>query len=399
MAGLKFMPTAGIGRGGCRVLLASATLAAALAGGCGPTPDYPPNLSFPSRTDRLVLKLPETPPTTPNEPGKIVEDLAKLDGLGGKTVEPLTLPADARATLDRHLKEAFGNPAAPTVADPETGALAQRLGLTNEILVEGGRLYRKQCLQCHNMSGDGRGTAAFSVPYPRDYRRGAFKFTSTGSAKPRRADLVRTITEGLPGTVMPPFATLPEGERDLLAAYVVYLSARGQTEFDTLAATLSPNPPADLSAFATGRSRAIYAEWEQAENAPPPAGVGPEPDDGGLESATHLEAVRRGYALFTAKADTACITCHAEFGRKPLLRYDVWGTVVRPANLVETTPFKGGKRPQDIFARVRGGIPAVGMPAHPEWTDRQAWDVVRFVQSAPYPVRLPEDVRAAVYPK
>jgi hypothetical protein len=39
------------------------------------------------------------------------------------------------------------------------------------------------------------------------------------------------------------------------------------------------------------------------------------------------------------------------------------------------------------------------MPAHgpPKYTERQVWDLVRFVTSAPYPVRLPPDVRAEVY--
>ncbi len=104
-------------------------------------------------------------------------------------------------------------------------------------------------------------------------------------------------------------------------------------------------------------------------------------------STTHEAAVKRGYELFTRKADNSCITCHAEFGRKPVLRYDVWGTVAKPADFSVTT-LKGGSRPEDVFARVRGGISAVGMPAHPELTDRQVWDLVRFVKSVPYPARV-----------
>lgn len=393
-------------RGGVVLTAAAAlTLAAVVApflllGGCGSKPDYPPNLSFPSRTDRLVLKAPEAPPPGPSEPGKIVEELARLDAAGGKTADPAALPAATRSALDKYLREAFGNPAAPTVAgDPEVSSAAGRLGLAGEALTEGGKLFRKQCLQCHNLTGDGRGPAGlWVVPYPRDFRRGVFKFTSTGDAKPRRSDLMRTLREGLPGTAMPSFGQLPEGERDLLARFAAYLAVRGQVEFDTLAALSGPNPPADAAVFATGRAKAVLGEWEKAENAPPPTGVVPEPADGEPGGAAHADAVRRGYALFTAKADNACVTCHGEFGRKPVLRYDVWGTVAKPANLTEGNALKGGKRPEDVFARVRGGIPAVGMPAHPELSDRQAWDLVRLVQSVPYPVRLPEDVRAAVYP-
>jgi mono/diheme cytochrome c family protein len=293
----------------------------------------------------------------------------------------------------------FGTPAAPTVTgDADASAAATRLGLTADELAEGSRLFRKQCLQCHNLTGDGRGTAAYSVPYPRDFRRGAFKFTSTGEIKPRRADIVRTVTEGLPGTVMPSFSKLEPHERDLLARFATFLAVRGQTEFETLAA-LAANESLDVAAFAAGRAKAILADWERAENTPPPAGISAEPADGEPRGAEHQAAVRRGFALFTAKVDNSCITCHADFGRKPALRYDVWGTVARPADLTDNRPLKGGKRAEDVFARVRGGIPAVGMPAHPEYSDRQVWDVVRFVQAAPYPDRLPEDVRAVVYPK
>jgi hypothetical protein len=38
------------------------------------------------------------------------------------------------------------------------------------------------------------------------------------------------------------------------------------------------------------------------------------------------------------------------------------------------------------------------MPAHPELTDRQVWDLVRFVKSVPYPRELPPEVLGAVYP-
>ena len=47
--------------------------------------------------------------------------------------------------------------------------------------------------------------------------RAMFKFTSTGDgAKPTRADLKRTIVQGIPGTAMPSFALLPDDEIDAL---------------------------------------------------------------------------------------------------------------------------------------------------------------------------------------
>lgn len=385
-----------VGRGRFRVAVVTALPAAALAlallpgcGGCGKAPEYPPNLTFPPRADRLVLKLPERPAPALNDPNKRNEEIAALDALGGKTADPSVAPAEARAKLDGFLKDTFGTPAAPTIAgEADTAA---RLKLSDAHLAEGSKLFRLKCQQCHNLIGDGQGISGKTLPFPRDYRQGQFKFvTSNESGKPRRADLVRTLKDGLKGTPMPSFALLQEGERDLLVGYVVYLAVRGQIEFEGLKA-LAEGQPHDL----VTRLRAILAEWEQAEAAPPlPA----EPEGEEAGSPKHAEAVRRGFTLFTAKADNSCISCHGEFGRKPVLRYEVWGTVAKPANLTDNT-LKGGSRPEDVFARVRFGIPPVGMPAHPKLTGREVWDLVRFVRSLPYPVQLPEDVRDAVYPK
>jgi mono/diheme cytochrome c family protein len=356
-------------------------------GGCGTSSEYPADFPFPARTDRLVLALPQQPAPGTNTAGKRDEEIAELDARGGRTADPAAIPADARASLDRYLADTFGTPADPN--DVSAG-----LKLTKAHLAEGARLYKRHCLDCHNIDGDGRGakSGTFQVPFPRDYRQGAFKFTSSGEGgKPRRADLLRTIHDGLRGTAMPAFALLQEGERDLMAGYVTYLSVRGQVEFESLRALLAgqPNDPAE-------RLNRIVGEWERAEAAPP---LPPEPSDGAPGSAQFSAAVRRGHELFVAKAENSCVGCHGDYGRQPVLRYDVWGTVAKPANLTEPH-LKGGARPEDVFARIRFGIPAVGMPAHPapKYTERDVWDLVRFVTAAPYRDRLPDDVRAAVYP-
>ena len=119
--------------------------------------------------------------------------------------------------------------------------------------------------------------------------------------------------------------------------------------------------------------------------------------DADKQAADYLASVRRGYELFTAPGQTACVTCHEDFGRKKTFRYDVWGTVVRPADLTAGT-YKGGNRPEDLASRIRFGIPPSGMPAHGAMTDAQVADLVRFVRALPYPRELPPDVRSKVYP-
>lgn len=401
------MAAAGASTGGGRRIAGRVVLALAAglaAPGCrGSKPDYPPDLTFPPRADRLVLRTPtDRPPTATGEPGKLDDELAGLDALGGRTADPTAIPAAHRQALDTFLADTFGTPAAPAIRGEEEAA--GRLGLTPERLAEGGKLYRRHCLQCHGLSGDGRGpTGLWIDPHPRDFRRGSFKFVSTGDGlKPRRADLVRTIRDGLKGTAMPAFALLPEGEQEQMAAFATYLSLRGQVEFQTLAAlaTTAENETdveADVAGFARGRLRHAFGEWERAEAAPqvpaPPAAD----DDAAKQAAEYLTSVRRGYELFTAPGATACAACHEDFGRKATYRYDVWGTVVRPAVLTQPV-YKGGNRPEDLAGRVRFGIGPSGMPAHAAMTDAQLTDVVRFVRALPYPRELPPDVRSKVYP-
>ena len=98
-------------------------------------------------------------------------------------------------------------------------------------------LYRKHCVHCHGVTGDGRGpTALFLNPYPRDYRQGVYKFKSTyNPAKPTDDDLHRVLSNGVPGTAMPSFALLPGSEVESLVEYVKYLSYRGQMETKLIA--------------------------------------------------------------------------------------------------------------------------------------------------------------------
>lgn len=93
-------------------------------------------------------------------------------------------------------------------------------------------LYRQLCASCHGETGQGRGLVAASQnPYPRDFRKGLFKYKVTSrNAKPLKSDLARTLRQGLPGTQMPKFDKLSEAQIDALVEYVVYLSIRGELE-------------------------------------------------------------------------------------------------------------------------------------------------------------------------
>ncbi len=88
------------------------------------------------------------------------------------------------------------------------------------------------CNTCHGITGEGRGLAAALLdPYPRDYRKGLFKFKSTPRGeKPTRADLARVIKHGIAGTAMKPLEKASDEDIEVLVDYVIYLSMRGEVE-------------------------------------------------------------------------------------------------------------------------------------------------------------------------
>lgn len=379
-------------------------LAAAGYIGCGGQPDaYPDTFAYPAREEWLVVELPKEAPAGPEPAGQIEEGVRRVNDRGGKALDPSAVPANLRDELDAFLRDSFGTPAKPTVGgDDEARALAAQVGLMDERLAEGSRLFRKHCQDCHGPTGNGRGMSApYITPHPRDFRQGVFKFvstTGTGPRKPTRADLFGTLTTGLPTTQMPSFALRSEEERHRLIDYVIYLSVRGRTEFEVLKTVLVHGPDGldvGVAADAAAAAKAELRAWAHAETDVMPV-TPPVYAEG---SAELTESVRRGHALFVdPKGPAGCATCHANYGREGKLQYDVWGTLVKPADLTETRR-KGGTSPEALYRRVRGGIGPSNMPAAVGLTEAQTWDVVNFLRALPYPDRLPEDVKGRVYPR
>ncbi|HJZ90079.1 MAG TPA: cytochrome c [Gemmataceae bacterium] len=363
-------------------------------GGCGrDTEAYPATIVFPARKDGIVLRLPTNVPTQPEPNGELDEGIGRINERGGKVLNPAEVAPEQRQQLDEFLRQTFGTPGAPSVAgDDQTRALAKSLGLSDQNLAAGSKLFRARCQECHGVAGDGRGpTAPWLTPHPRDYRQGAFKFTSTHGPKPTRNDLFRTITNGLPTTAMPSFGMRTEEERQRLIDYVIFLSVRGRTELEGLRFLLLDG---DETAEAAEAVKAELRAWAKAEADVIPA-TPPEVPDGSPEQG---ESIRRGHALFVDAKGAGCATCHTNYGREGKLQYDVWGTLLKPANLTEVKR-KGGDAPEHLYCRVRAGIGPSNMPAASTLTDPQVWDVVSFLRALPYPDRLPEDVRSRVYPE
>jgi mono/diheme cytochrome c family protein len=379
--------------------------------GCDLEP-YPPELTYPLRSDPIVTSPPGSTRWDTTLPGQLDWHIAHLSDpeIGGKTLDPAKLPGKERAELERALSEIFGTPAKPKVAFKEGEETVKALNLVEKTLEQGSVVYRRHCMHCHGVTGDGRGpTAPWVNPTPRDYRQGLFKFLSTdvsvNNRKPRREDIRRTLEHGIEGTSMPSFGLLEEKEKDALVSYVIHLSLRGECE------RYAMEPILDGSGLeGTVRERivellGIYLEaWAKSNNQGIEPGAYPYKEN----DTDHLQAsIRRGYKLFTdPRGSASCINCHVDFGRQAPFRYDKWGTLVRPANLTAGV-YRGGRRPLDLYWRISGGIDPSQMPRvdfsdktanKEQWRDADPyWDLVNFVQALPYPNMLPDDVRDSIY--
>ena len=380
------------------------------------SPYYPKHLSYPARQDLLIKGGHIQEPRVLPPPGHLDESIAKASEPKAVTkFNPRELGKEDRDEIGKTLNEIFGTPASPSI-EPVDGfepnvADIDDLKVERRELKRGSRHYRRHCMHCHGLNGDGRGpTGPWVHPHPRDYRQGKFKFISTNLAasgrKPRRADLYRTISKGIEGTSMPAFGLLTEKDIDEMVSYVIHLSVRGQVEFETIEKLLGSKDKdtgkidkgvlegESIRTHVYSRAAAVLADWidsNKRKALEPPAYAYE-----GADKDTIDAAVRNGYQVFISKDKGNCVSCHTDFGRQSPYKYDIWGTLVQPRNLTAGN-YRGGRRPLDLFWRIKGGIDPSGMSATTNLTDKEYWDLIHFVQALPYPKMLPNDVRAKVY--
>jgi mono/diheme cytochrome c family protein len=260
------------------------------------------------------------------------------------------------AELDAPLQESVRSELAKICG---THAAPKLLGGSDEEqanLKRGQQVYEHYCLPCHGVTGDGAGPAAeYLNPRPRDYRRGIFKFTSTPYGnKPRREDLVQTITRGIPGTSMPSFSRLSRRELEAVVDYVLALTHRG--ELETLMALTADSEGEMNHEMAAELADNIVNQWRQAA-------------DQVVEPASKMppmtaESIAQGAEIFQKRE---CFKCHGRNGRGGLVGgievgQDAWGQKTAAADLTSGM-LHGGQRPLDVYRRIAAGINGTPMPA------------------------------------
>ena len=205
------------------------------------------------------------------------------------------------------------------------------------------QLYASSCASCHGKSGNGDGPAADDLhPAARDFTGGTYKYRSTASGSiPTDADLIRSITHGMPGTSMPALkGLLNDAQIASLATYIKGFSPR----------------------FTADRPVPIKASASIAQSA---------------------QSIAKGKAAYDA---LACGACHGDDGTATgavaSVLQDDWGHEVNSANLTEPWTFRGGSTPGDIYMRLKTGMNGTPMPSFADTAkDEDLWHVANYVAS------------------
>ena len=315
--------------------------------GCGQDrhPSYSTNLRYGIRQDPIVIEPKELGDDRyePDRPGVLplmnISDIQKpdhpyhkkKDRLEVALRDPRLLSDKDRESLEKGLEEMFGTPAHPKVDikagegfDPKD---LDVLKVDATTLAEGSKLYRVHCLHCHGVPGDGRGpTARWVNPHPRDFRVGLFKFqsidrtTKDGNAElpASRADLLRTLRQGIEGTAMPSFNLLQDKELQDIISYVIHLGIRGKVEHWILKTNFKPKdgtleydqPNEPLSNLLAEYARTLAGYWIAAEASENRIIVEPYPyDNNNLEQIQ--ASVKRGQQIFLAQISPEFTKEHA----------------------------------------------------------------------------------------
>lgn len=239
---------------------------------------------------------------------------------------------------------------------------------------ERGRLvYEKYCIGCHGAEGRGDGpAAAFLDPLPRNFQSAKFKFRTTASGEfPLDADLLRTVTCGLPGSSMPGFPLVAEIQRRDVVSYVLHLAKFGLA--NQRAAAAMADDGLSLDELRRERLPQIRAAIDEMAAGARRVSVPP-------ETASGTESVQRGRAIF----DKQCAACHGARGvgdgASSYTLRDWQNAAIRPRDFT-TGVFRSGSTPEDVFIRVKTGLTGTPMPGYSNLADAELWDIVHFIQS------------------
>jgi mono/diheme cytochrome c family protein len=211
--------------------------------------------------------------------------------------------------------------------------------------------YRRYCVGCHGVLGDGEGENAMWIdPKPRNFTLATFKCRSTPSGTlPTDEDLFSTVGRGLQSSNMPSWNPLSAQQRIDLVAYVKHFSDRWKTE--------KPGTP-------------IVIPNEPEVNA---------------------DRIKAGQALFQK---LECWKCHGVEGRgngpSADTLTDDQNRPIKPFDFHDQTKFKCGTSDSDLYRIFMTGLDGTPMPSFMDNVKPdEAWDLVFYLRTL-QPQKSPE---------
>lgn len=261
--------------------------------------------------------------------------------------------------IQKHLDDEPG-PDAEGLAQRLDAFLAERSEILAPRVGRGARLFTQRCAGCHGRDGLGDGEAsrfigndlsgAGTLASPRDFTLKRFKFQRRESgALPTDGDLFASIRRGIPGSAMPSWLELTDGQTWDLVDYVknlvdeAYLS---RIRAEAASQGGSESSPLDLVPPFLNRDLI------------PPVKAIPDPPP---ETPELLRVGRYTYLL------AQCFACHGVGGRGDgarRIQADARGRRIEARNYRTSRLFKGGGTAPEIYRTIANGIGGTPMPVH-----------------------------------
>ncbi len=249
-----------------------------------------------------------------------------------------------------------------TVSCRSTGRIQPLPGSagTDGPFAAGYQLYAAHCAACHGATGHGDGPGAIALRVrPRNFREERCRYVSTLNGVPTQEDLMQTIGSGRHFGAMPARPNLTDEEVRILAAYVREINRLGWVERLTKEfGDDGETTPEEIEEIALERvtpGEVVTERWH------------------GTNFNADLQVGRRLYL-------ENCASCHGPWGKGDGLDMplDERGKPIKVRDLT-SGKFHGGTCEDEIFRRIRCGIPGTPMTAAGV-SDEEIWQLVHYVQ-------------------